>query len=296
MSNNPSPENISGKIRLVFITGMSGAGVSTTLSVFRDIGYEVFDNFPLFMVTDLLDHLPDAKAIAISLDSRTRGFDAKNIAELRQEIEARGGYDISAIFIDCDDRILERRYVQTKRRHPAALKDHSIYEGIVRERNIMTPMKKIVDRVIDTSEFSVYDLRRILENQYHLAKEDLKMRISVMSFGYKYGMPNHADRVDDVRFLRNPYWDSDLREFTGKDSPVKSYIKSDPSFDDYIAKTQDLIKFLLPLYKEEGKSYITLAFGCTGGKHRSVFTAETIANDLRNQGYDVMTEHRDINH
>lgn len=286
----------SDKIRLIFITGMSGAGVSTALSVFRDIGYEVFDNFPLFMVTDLLEHLPDAKAIAIRLDSRTRGFDAAGIAKLRQEIDVSGQYDTSAIFIDCDGRILERRYVQTKRRHPAAMKDHSIHEGIVSERNIMVPMKKIVDRVIDTSEFSIYDLRRILENQYHLGKEDLKMRISVMSFGYKYGMPNHADRVDDVRFLRNPYWNEDLKAFTGKDTQVQKYIKDDPAFGGYIAKTQDLITFLLPLYKEEGKSYITLAFGCTGGKHRSVFMAETIAGDLRNQGYDVITEHRDIDH
>lgn len=286
----------SDKTRLIFITGMSGAGVSTALSVFRDIGYEVFDNFPLFMVTDLLDHLPDAKGIAISLDSRTRGFGASEIAALRQQIEARGSYDISAVFVDCDDRILERRYVQTKRRHPAAMKDHSIHEGIVTERNIMMPMKNIVDRVIDTSEFSVYDLRRILENQYHLAKEDLKMRVSVMSFGYKYGMPNHADRVDDVRFLRNPYWNEELRDATGKDESVQAYIKNDISFESYISKTQDLIKFLLPLYKDEGKSYISLAFGCTGGKHRSVFTAETVAADLKNQGYDVIIEHRDIEH
>jgi UPF0042 nucleotide-binding protein len=281
--------------RLVFISGMSGAGISTSLGVFRDMGYDVFDNLPLFLVPDLLSKTADTKAIAIGLDSKTKGYTAEGFGALIAQIRQGKKHRIDAIFLDCDDNVIERRYVQTKRRHPLAEKDHSVREAIMTERRLTEELMPLMDNRIDTTQYSVYDLRNVLERQYDI-EERRDIQITLMSFGYKYGMPNHADRVEDVRFLNNPYWEEALRDLSGLDLKIQQYISKDKNFSRYIKKSKDFLKFLLPLYKAEGKNHLLLAFGCTGGRHRSVYTVETVAAYIRSLGYSVAIQHRDKDH
>lgn len=272
---------------LLFITGLSGAGMSSTLKVLEDLGYEVFDNFPLTLIDALLEETQHhGKPIAIGIDTRTRGFDPQSIMD---KLKSLGG---RLIFITCDEEKLQHRFTETRRRHPLA-GDRPVSAGIKKEFSLLYPLREIADPVIDTTDLSIHDLRRIVSG-YFEENKGRRLTVTMMSFGYKNGMPREADIVMDMRFLRNPHWDLKLRPLTGKDRAVQDHIDEDPAFADFLRHFKDLLGPLFERYTQEGKSYLTVAFGCTGGKHRSVYVAEKIAAWAAEKNIPVALEHRDI--
>ena len=273
---------------IIFITGLSGAGISTTLKALEDIGYEVFDNFPLSQVFSVLneDGYED-KPVAFGFDSRTRAFNPDNMIKMAQDTGAK------LIFLNAANFALQKRFSETRRVHPLA-KDRTVTDGIIHERQWLDPLSKSADLKIDTTDLSVHDLKHLVEAKFALNNLSGKLSITVMSFGFKNGVPREVDMVVDVRFLKNPHWDSDLKPKTGKDHDVQDYIETDPHFEEFLKKTKDYIGFLLARYKEEGKSYLTIAFGCTGGRHRSVFMDESMGEFIASLGYPVTFRHRDL--
>jgi RNase adapter protein RapZ len=282
--------------RILLVTGMSGAGKSTALKALEDMGWETVDNLPLLLLKRLLgtalpEGASDSRPLAFGIDSRTRGFDAEAIvADIKAMRE--GGDDIATVFLDCGGVELERRYAETRRRHPLAL-DRPAADGIARERELLAPLRRWADHVIDTRAGTANDLR--LEIRTRFADTiTAPTTLSVMSFGFAKGMPRNADLVFDMRFLRNPHWDETLRPMSGLDPSVAEYIAADPAYDDAISRIEDLILLLLPRYEAEGKAYVTIAFGCTGGRHRSVHVAERVGKRLRDAGFSPTVSHRDL--
>ena len=275
---------------LLVITGLAGAGHSTALRLLEDIGYEAVDNLPLSLLGGLAAGAPD-RPIAIGIDSRTRGFSpAALIAEL--EALKAGGRDVRLIFLLCSDSVLQRRFTETRRRHPLAT-DRPVADGIRHERNLLAPLREIADLVIDTSELKTGDLKRVLSSHF-AADRAPGLAIAVISFSYRQGLPREADLVLDARFLRNPHYEAELRDLTGRDPEVVRFIEADPGFAPFFTGLTGLLLPLLPRFEQEGKSYLTLAVGCTGGKHRSVMVAERLADWLRAQGQAVELRHRDV--
>lgn len=278
--------------RIVLISGMSGAGLSTVLKTLEDLGYEAVDNLRLSMIPQLIrESQKSGKPLAVSLDSRNAEFSADVLLKHVVEFKSDPQLDVRLLFLDCDDEALQRRFNETRRRHPLAL-DRPVMDGIALERRALEPIRAAADQVIDTSLLSIHDLRRLLVGHYRTDNSGLT--ISVSSFAYKFGVPREADLVFDVRFLRNPHWDIKLRPLTGQDLPVADYIKQDADFDAFFHSLLNFLFPLLPRYKDEGKSYLTIAVGCTGGRHRSVFVAEQLGTMLAAQGYVVALTHRDM--
>ncbi|MFP4313703.1 MAG: RNase adapter RapZ [Alphaproteobacteria bacterium] len=272
---------------IYIITGYSGAGMSSVLKTLEDMGIEVFDNFPLTLVAPLMDNAESKhKKIAIGIDTRTRGFSPEAVLETTQNLNAH------LIFISCEDNELQRRYTETRRRHPLA-KEKSVRYGIQAEHKILDELKRKSDLILDTTTMSVHDLRHALEGHFNV-KPQSELTITLMSFGFKYGIPREADIVMDVRFLKNPHWEPDLKPKTGLDNDVGKYIQSDDMFEQFLHNFKALIEPLLPRYAYEGKKYFTIAIGCTGGRHRSVYTVENLAEWLRETGSLTHIEHRDI--
>lgn len=269
----------------IIVTGLSGAGISSVLKSLEDFRFEVFDNMPLGLVKDLQGITKNAR-IAIGLDTRTRGFNPKAVAKLVKDMDAR------LLFITSDESVLQKRFTETRRRHPMA-QDVSLLQGIRSEKALLDPLRKNADYVIDSSETSIHDLRHILEG-YFAVDSDENLIVTLMSFGFRNGIPREADIVMDVRFLKNPHWEKTLKPKTGHDKAVGEYVRSDPDFENFLSNFQNMMKPLLSRYAREGKSYLTIAIGCTGGKHRSVYTVERIKPWLQNQGYTLYVEHRDI--
>ena len=283
--------------RIMVVTGMSGAGKSTALKTLEDMGWEVVDNLPLTMLNRLLATqeaagVDAARPLALGIDSRTRGFDANAIIERVQAMGARDELHIATLFLDCLGAELERRYSETRRLHPLA-PDRPAGDGIQRERELLAPLRRWADHVIDTTQSSANDLKSDLRNRFG-SEHDQDTVISVMSFGFARGLPRNADLVFDMRFLRNPHWDDNLRPLTGLDEAVGAHIRGDPAYADALERIDGLIDMLIPRYKVEGKSYLTIAFGCTGGRHRSVHCAERMAKRLREGGFLPSVTHRDI--
>lgn len=283
--------------RVLLITGMSGAGKSTVLKTLEDIGWETVDNLPLTLLERLLamplaDGENAARPLAIGIDSRTRGFDATNIVERITGQRDRRDNAISTVFLDCSGSELERRYSETRRRHPLA-QDRPAGDGIAREREMMAPLRRWADFVIDTTSSTTHDLKQDVRSRFGV--EGVKETIlSIMSFGYARGLPRNADLVFDMRFLQNPYWDENLRALSGLDEPVALHIRADPAYHEAMTKIEDLLLTLLPRYQAEGKAYVTVAFGCTGGQHRSVHVAGRVAERLENAGFSSAVSHRDM--
>lgn len=285
--------------RIVLVTGMSGAGKSTALKVLEDLGYEAVDNLPLNLLSGLLatpddvsDHIAD-RPLAIGIDMRTRAFDAQRVIDqLKALRQSHAKLDARVLFLDCAGGELARRFSETRRRHPLAL-DRPVADGIAREREMLAPLRRWADVVIDTSDASVHDLKRKIGDLFRLERQD-QLTITLLSFGYARGLPRDADLVFDMRFVRNPHWDEALRPQTGLDPEVAAHIEADPAFVQAFAAIRSLVIGLLPGYQKEGKSYLTIAFGCTGGKHRSVYSAEQMAAALRKAGYDPGVSHRDL--
>lgn len=273
--------------RIVVVTGLSGAGMSSSLKVLEDLGYEVLDNFPLALTGPLLDDSEsNGRAIAIGIDTRTRGFDTAAVIDMVRRRGAR------LLFVTCDDTVLQKRFTETRRRHPLA-RDRPVSDGIKKEQAALYALREYADPVIDTSALSVHDLRRVIEGHFALERTG-RISVSVVSFGFRHGLPREADIVMDVRFLRNPHWDPVLRPLTGMDGAVQDYISADDGFAPFIQRFQELTGLLLPRYVQEGKSYLTIAVGCTGGRHRSVYVAERMAEWLRGQDMDAYVQHRDV--
>jgi len=283
---------------ILLVTGMSGAGKSTVLDTLEDLGWEVVDNLPLVLLERLLaSPLPegaegDSRPLAIGFGAATRGFQPERIVKRIKQLRDEHGHDIGTLFLDCGGSELERRYAETRRRHPLAL-DRAASDGIARERELLAPLRRWANRLIDTTTLSSNELAhhvRTLFTRTGLGEPVL----SVMSFGYARGLPPNADLVFDMRFLRNPHWDDRLRPGTGLDADVAAYIADDPSYDTAMAQIEALLLTLLPRYRAEGKAYVTVAFGCTGGRHRSVHVADRMASRLREAGFSPTVTHRDL--
>jgi UPF0042 nucleotide-binding protein len=261
--------------------------MSSALDALEDLGYEVFDNAPLALVEPLLKEGGDAtRPVAFGIDTRSRAFDPRAVMQVAERIGA------TLVFVTADEAVLQKRFTETRRRHPLAA-DRPVSAGIKKELTLLHPMKAVADPIIDTTELSIHDLRRIISGHFALDDEP-GLRVTVMSFGFKHGVPREADIVMDVRFLKNPHWVDALKPLTGLDAPVAKYVEEDVAYDGFISDFKTMIGKLLPRYTQEGKSYLTLAIGCTGGHHRSVHVVETLAQWLETQNVTVHIDHRDI--
>jgi UPF0042 nucleotide-binding protein len=284
----------SSQRRVVLITGLSGAGRATALKALEDLGFEAVDNLPLSLLPDLLPRQARAGArpLALGLDVRTRDFSSDAfLAELAQ-LRARDDLQAELMFLDCDSTTLLRRYTETRRRHPLAL-DRPVQDGIAEERRILAPLRAAADQVIDTSQLGPHDLKRLLSIRF-TTEEAPGLRVVVASFSYRNGLPREADIVFDARFLANPHYVPALQPLSGKDRAVQEYVQADPDFPAFLNGIKSLLGPLLPRFEKEGKSYLTVAVGCTGGRHRSVFLAETLAQWLAQLGKNVTLAHRDL--
>ena len=294
MSTPDQPERATRRrTRLVLVTGMSGAGKSTVLNAFEDIGYEAVDNPPLTLLASLVD--PDVArgaALVVDIDVRSRDFSADALRAAVAPIFARDDVDARLLFIDCDDEVLRRRFTETRRRHPLA-DDRPVIDGIRHERALIDGLRGLADLTLDTTELGVADLRRLVAGHYALDDRPT-LTISVMSFSYAYGLPREADLVFDVRFLANPHYVDDLRPLTGRDAAVGAHIVQDPGYQHFFDSLAAMLAPLLPRFEGEGKSYLTIAIGCTGGRHRSVYVAERVAELLGAEGHKCHLRHRDL--
>jgi UPF0042 nucleotide-binding protein len=282
--------------RLLLVTGISGAGKSTALHALEDLGYETVDNVPLSLLPTLIQAERNAavampRIIVVGVDIRSRDFSADYLSEAISAIRKAGAHRVETLYLTCDDAIIQQRYTETRRKHPLAL-DRPIADGIARERELIGGAQQWADTVIDTSQMTVADLRHSIQNRF--PAQGGGFSIFVQSFSFRMGIPRDADMVFDVRFLRNPHYDDALRPFTGQHAAVGEYIKEDTEFETFFQNLTQLLLPLLPRYQREGKSYFTIAIGCTGGKHRSVFVAEQLVAFLTQKGYHLQHRHRDM--
>lgn len=282
--------------RILLVTGMSGAGRQTAMKALEDMGFEAVDNLPLGLFDTLLatkDSVAERatdRPLAIGIDSRTRAFDAEAIVARVADLRAAGA-DATLMFLDCAGGELTRRYSETRRRHPLAL-DRPAADGIASEREMLSPLRRAADIVIDTTDYAAPDLRRALAGRFARHGGN-PLTLTILSFGFARGLPRDADLVFDMRFLSNPHWDPELRPLTGEDPRVAAHVAADPAFAPAFDRIADLLLTLLPGYGREGKSYLTVAFGCTGGRHRSVFVARAMAERLDAAGWEASVVHRD---
>ena len=268
------------------------------LKTLEDLGWEVVDNLPLPLLDRLLAAPPAADAggeprpLALGLGARTRSFDPERIIARATALRETHGLEVGALFLDCAGSELERRYAETRRRHPLA-PDRPASDGIARERELLAPLRDWANRLIDTTSLSAHELALQVRAQFggHGADEPV---LSVMSFGFARGLPRDADLVFDMRFLQNPHWVAALRPGTGLDADVAAYVAADPAYEEAVSRIEELIGLLVPRYRAEGKSYVTIAIGCTGGRHRSVHVAERIGEWLRRHGFSLTVSHRDL--
>jgi len=278
--------------RILLVTGMLGAGKSTALRELEDLGWEAIDNFPIRLLGRLVDGEPGEQSLAIGFDCRTRGFVPADVIERVKKLETRTDIVATTLFLDCAGHELERRFNETRRRHQLA-GDRPVSAGIAAERELLSPLRRWADVLIDTTNFSTNDLQQRIRELF-AATAPQGMTVTVTSFGFARGMPPVADLVFDMRFLDNPHWDPELQALTGLDEGVGEHIERDPAFASAFARIRDLILELLPRYAEQGKTYANIAFGCTGGRHRSVFVAERIAEALREAGFSPTVLHRNL--
>ncbi|HSA79677.1 MAG TPA: RNase adapter RapZ [Geminicoccaceae bacterium] len=278
--------------RIVLVTGMSGAGRSTALKGLEDLGFEAVDNLPATLLGSLIrsdDRLE--RDLAVGIDCRTRAFDPQKLCQQLAERRSPQGSSFHLLFLDCEDEILRRRFTETRRRHPLG-PDRPVTDGILRERRLMSSLRERADLVIDTSQLSQARLRELIAGHFGAAAT-ARPTLSVISFAYRNGLPREADLVFDVRFLANPHYVEALRPLTGLDPEVRAHVEADPAYAVLMERLDALMLPLLPFYQREGKSYLTIAFGCTGGRHRSIVVAERFAERLRSSGWLVALRHRD---
>jgi len=280
------------KTPIVIVTGPAGAGRTTAIRALEDFGYEAIDNLPLSLLERLLAGPPLDRPLAVGVDPRTRDFATLALLEAVSQIAGKGQYAAQLLYVDCSVEVLLQRFSETRRRHPSA-RDESPRVGVEREIEVLEDLRNSADILIDTTEMSPHDLRHELARLFAQSSET-ELAVSVQSFAFKRGAPRGLDMVMDLRFLRNPHWDPDLRPLDGRDPAVQAYVKEDPLYERFIESLSDITFLLLPAYKAEGKSYFSLGLGCTGGQHRSVFVAETFANALAEKGWQVSIRHREL--
>ncbi|GGB33482.1 nucleotide-binding protein [Sphingomonas metalli] len=284
---------------ILIITGMSGAGKSTVLKTLEDLGWEVVDNLPLTLLDRLLDTPLPAGAdgrrvpLAVGLGVRTRDFDPDRIVERIRHLSESTALRVGTMFLDCAGTELARRYAETRRRHPLA-QDRPAQDGIARERELLRPLRDFANRLIDTTDLNAHALGLQIRSTFGAVAAAEGPVLTVTSFGFARGLPRDADLVFDMRFLRNPHWVPALKPGTGLDPDVAAYVAGDPAYEPAVSRIEELLALLLPRYRAEGKSYVSIAIGCTGGRHRSVHVADRIARFLCDAGFSPTVVHRDL--
>ena len=275
--------------QLIIITGASGAGRTTAINVFEDVGFESVDNIPISMIDSLVLSKTRNKNLALGVDIRTREFSPKNLRKLLSKYKKMV---VKIIFLDCDSNKLLKRFNETRRSHPlSGVK--SLSEALVEEMEYLKPIKDFANIIIDTTDYSPTDLREKLLNNLSIAKIK-KFSILIQSFSYKNGLPRNLDMIFDCRFLKNPYWISHLKKLDGRDKKVQDFLSSSREFKIFFSKVLSLINFLIPQVQKEGKSQFSIGFGCTGGQHRSVVFVNMLRNKLNSDGHNVLSNHRDL--
>ncbi|MFO7728520.1 MAG: RNase adapter RapZ [Desulfonatronovibrio sp.] len=284
---------------LIIVTGLSGAGKSTALNVFEDLGFFTVDGLPVTLVPSMLnlfahENPREYRGLALGMDLRQTDF-ASEWQKVRDKLR-KSSICLQIIFLEASENTLVRRYATTRRPHPLQTLHQGLEQALAQEKDILTLLRSDAHLVIDTSGFSIHDLRRVIQEKWECFGQSFSgMRIHLISFGFKYGVPSEADMVLDLRFLPNPFFDPDLSELSGQDPAIKKYVLSGNTGADFISRTEDYLAFLIPLIVNEGRYRLTLAFGCTGGRHRSVAVVENMADFLKDKGYLVSTEHRHLN-
>lgn len=278
--------------RLVLVTGPSGAGRTTAIHAFEDLGYEAIENIPLSLVPRLIDGAPLDHPIALGLDARNRDFIPSALIELVDALTRTPSVRLEVLYVDCATTELIRRYSQTRRRHPMARTDTPL-TGIAREMDLLSAIRSRADHLIDTTEMTPHDLKAEIAKWFD-HEGATQMAVSVQSFSYKRGIPRGLDMVFDCRFLRNPHWVAALKAQDGREAEVAAYVEGDPLYPAFFQKLQDLILLLLPAQRDEGKAHLSIGFGCTGGQHRSVAVAEKLGNVLAETGWQVSKRHREL--
>jgi RNase adapter protein RapZ len=277
---------------LVIVTGISGAGKASALKAFEDLGFHAVDNLPLELLPDfaaLVEKSAEIQNAAIVVDVR-EGPTLDRLPEILKRVKML--LHTRVVFLDAQDAVLVRRYSETRRPHPLG-KQETVSRSIVEERQLLDPIRNVADTLIDTSNFNVHELRANIQARFGQKEQATRLLVSCLSFGFKNGVPLDADMVFDVRFLPNPHFVPEFRKLTGLDPKVAAYVRGFPQTIEFLGRVKELLLYLLPHYVEEGKSYLTVAFGCTGGQHRSVMMAEDMAVELKHAGYQIKTLHRD---
>ncbi|MCB1329175.1 MAG: RNase adapter RapZ [Maritimibacter sp.] len=277
---------------VVLVTGASGAGRTTAIRALEDFGYEIIDNLPMRLIPRLLQGEPHDRPLALGIDVRTQGFSAEALVETLDALVADPEVDVELLFLDCRAEVLAQRYSETRRRHPLS-PDESPIRGIEREIGLLTHVRDRADVLIDTSDLTVHEAKAEIQRLLGIGNRDA-LHVTVQSFSYKRGMPRGLDLAFDVRFLQNPHWVPELRPLTGRDPRVAAHVAADPRYAEFYKRVSELVAFLMPAYAEEGKSHLTVGFGCTGGRHRSVALAESLSQTLAAAGWQVSTRHREV--
>ena len=278
---------------LVIVTGISGAGKASALKAFEDLGYHAVDNLPLELLPEfatLVAKSSEVERAVIVVDIR-EGQTLDRLPEILKSVKQV--LPTRVVFLDAQDAVLVRRYSETRRPHPLR-RSETVSRSIVEERQLLDPIRNVTDTLVDTSDFNVHELRAYIQDRYGHDERAKQLLVSCLSFGFKNGVPLDADMVFDVRFLPNPHFVPEFRKKTGKDPKVAAYVRGFPQTEEFLGKVTDLMLYLLPHYVDEGKSYLSVAFGCTVGQHRSVMMAEEMCKRLRKAGYQVKAVHRDI--
>ncbi|MGB3167534.1 MAG: RNase adapter RapZ [Alteraurantiacibacter sp.] len=278
--------------RILLVTGMLGAGKTTALRELEDLGWEAIDNFPIRLLDRLVGAGSEPFSLAIGFDCRTRGFVPDDIIEQVKGWTEEDDIAVTTLFLDCAGTELERRFNETRRRHFLA-QDLPVASGIAAERELLSPLRRWADVLVDTTDYTTNDLKQTIREQFSQTAPT-EMTVTVSSFGFARGKPPTADLVFDMRFLDNPHWEPGLKEQTGLDAPVGEFIERSAVFASTFDKIRSLLLELLPRYAEQGKAYVNIAFGCTGGRHRSVYTAEKMAQVLRDGGFSPTVLHRNL--
>lgn len=279
-------------LRLLLVTGPSGAGRTTAIRALEDMAFEAIDNLPLSFLPRLLDTPGQTRPLAVGVDVRTRDFSVDTVLETLDLLKLRADVQLELLYVDCTPEVLLRRFSETRRRHPLAPAE-TPSQGIDREIDLLAPIRLRADHLIDTTEMTLHDLRAELAQTFS-PQDSTGLAVSVVSFSYKRGAPRGVDMIFDCRFLRNPYWEATLRAGDGRDAAVAAYIEKDPRFFPFLEKVTDLCGLLLPAYKDEGKSHLSIGFGCTGGQHRSVMMTERLSQGLATLGWQVSIRHREL--
>lgn len=289
-------QEASPEARFVVITGLAGSGKSTALRALEDLGFYAVDNLPAQLLSAFVNlplrQVEPAFKAALVMDLRDPGF-IQTFPRVYENLD-REGISLELIFLEAGENALVRRFSQTRRQHPLTRNGESTAEGIAREKNLLRPLRELATQVLDTSRFNVHELRAEITRLFSQDQAPAALQVNLMSFGFKFGLPQEADLVMDVRFLANPFFVPELRDLDGLDEAVVDYVRGDEASSDFVNRFKALLDFLLPRYRREGKRQLTIAVGCTGGHHRSVVVAEWLGALLRSQPYRVTVRHRDI--